>query len=180
MDHVFSHTQPDAQSSSDDLDRGDARGPCEIHVADGTGRVSPADQASLAGHYRRAIQELGLTGTMRVRIVADDEMARAHLEYLDVEGTTDVLTFDLREDPESLAMDLDVLVCLDEAMRQASACGHRPLDELVLYGVHAILHCLGHDDHDEAQAALMHAEEDRLLTAIGLGAVYARGTEPSP
>src|SRR6185369_8183115 len=96
-----------------------------------------------------------------VRVVGDEEMAAAHQRFSGVAGTTDVLTFDLTE--AGGALDVDLLVCFDEASRQAASRGHGVERELLLYVVHGVLHCLGHDDHEEAAAARMHAEEDRVL-----------------
>lgn len=100
-------------------------------------------------------------------------MAAAHDRYKGELGTTDVLTFDLSDGPGS-PLDVDILICADEAARQAAARGHGPERELLLYAIHGLLHCLGHDDHDPDQAAAMHTEEDRILTALGVGATYAR------
>lgn len=121
----------------------------------------------------RAMEELGVgaRGEVRVRVVRDDEMAKAHLRYKKVEGTTDVLTFDLS--PPGGALDADILVCVDEARRQAEARGHTPERELLLYIVHGVLHCMGYDDATPEEAAAMHAREDEVLTAIGVGATYA-------
>jgi ssRNA-specific RNase YbeY (16S rRNA maturation enzyme) len=48
--------------------------------------------------------------------------------------------------------------------------------EALLYALHGLLHCLGHDDHDEAAYQAMHALEDALLDAIGVGPVF----DPDP
>ncbi|MDX2148112.1 MAG: rRNA maturation RNase YbeY [Planctomycetota bacterium] len=143
-------------------------------------------------------------GEVRVRLVDDHEMREAHLEFMGEDSTTDVITFDLSEPdaPESQpdldgpeltgserdgseseqgrsvrpgAWDVDLLICVDEAQRQARARGHAVNHELALYLVHGLLHCLGHDDHDEASAARMHAVEDEILVATGLAPVYASG-----
>ncbi|VAX42159.1 hypothetical protein MNBD_PLANCTO03-1432, partial [hydrothermal vent metagenome] len=74
---------------------------------------------------------------------------------------------------EGQPLDVDLLLCVDEARRQAEARGFTIERELLLYLVHGVLHCLGYDDHTEADAARMHAEEDRLLEAAGVGATYA-------
>jgi probable rRNA maturation factor len=108
--------------------------------------------------------------------VDDAEMAVAHERYSGIPGTTDVLTFDLREPGESAAepaqMDVDLYVCVDEARRQAAGRGHAVERELLLYIVHGVLHCLGEDDHDDATYARMHAREDEVLQAIGVGRVF--------
>lgn len=127
----------------------------------------------------RAGALLDASGEVRVRIVGDAEMAAAHQRWSGVAGTTDVLTFDMRQPvaPGAPAhpLDTDLLVCIDEASRQASLRGHELGKELLLYIIHGMLHCLGHDDHDQAAAAKMHAREDEVLTALGVGAVYGRG-----
>jgi ssRNA-specific RNase YbeY (16S rRNA maturation enzyme) len=43
---------------------------------------------------------------------------------------------------------------------------------LLLYVVHALLHCLGHDDHEEQAAEAMHRMEDAVLESIGVGPVF--------
>jgi probable rRNA maturation factor len=123
----------------------------------------------------QALGVLGAAGEVRVRVVDDAVMSAAHEGFMGVSGTTDVLTFDLTE-PGSGVLDVDILACRDEAARQAAERGHSVERELLLYIIHGVLHCLGHDDHDEAAAARMHAEEDRVLRAIGVGATYASGS----
>jgi probable rRNA maturation factor len=130
----------------------------------------------LAQHATLALRAIGAPGEVRVRVVNNAVMAAAHEGFAGVPGTTDVLTFDLA-DPGSGTLDVDILACHDEAVRQAALRGHSPERELLLYTIHGILHCLGHDDHDEAAAARMHAEEDRILQAIGVGATYAAGSQ---
>ena len=50
--------------------------------------------------------------------------------------------------------------------------GHTVSDEVALYAIHGILHLLGYDDHDDADARRMHDRENEILTRIGIGAVY--------
>jgi probable rRNA maturation factor len=116
-------------------------------------------------------------GEVRVRIVDDDEMAAAHTRYMGVAGTTDVITFDAASGGAASGepLDADLLVCLDEATRQAASRGHARAHELVLYILHGVLHCLGYDDRDESAFERMHAEEDRLLRGIGLGPIFHDG-----
>jgi len=132
----------------------------------------------------KAGAELGLVGELRVRIVGDAEMAAAHLAHCGVSGTTDVITMDLRDSPGAAArdgvLDADILVCANEAARQSSARGVNLEHELTLYILHAMLHCMGFDDHDDAAYAAMHAREDRVLAAIGVGTVFAQPERGAP
>lgn len=155
-----------------------------VGLLDATGRVGAADErwvverllaalAHLAAVAGPHVRECLRGGDVRIRIVGDEEMERAHRRYSNVPGTTDVLTFDLREAPAG-PLDTDLLVCVDEAARAAAARGHALRNELLLYALHGTLHCLGEDDHDDAACARMHAREDGLLSAIGVGVVYGR------
>lgn len=162
-------------TDADDRPRSAARGTPEIDII-----ASSAADLSLASAVRatadRAAAHMGVSGQIRVRLVRDAEMAALHERHTGVRGTTDVLTFDLRDDPDPTdpVLDLDVLLCVDEAERQSRARGVPIVSELTLYFVHALLHCLGHDDHDDVGYARMHEAEDRVLSAIGLGPVFGR------
>jgi probable rRNA maturation factor len=151
-----------------------------IEVTDATGRLAGGDVAWLEAQAAAAGALLSARGEVRVRIAADDEMSRAHARFKGIQGPTDVLTFDLGDGDR---LDVDILVCLDEAQRQGCARRHPALRELLLYILHGMLHCLGHDDRSDRDAARMHDMEDRLLESLGIGATYARpesGTEDPP
>lgn len=148
-------------------------------VNDKTGRMLEADLSWLIENANRAVVQLVpvsavAQSSIRVMVVEDREMAIAHQKFSGVAGTTDVLTFDLREDTTG-PLDTDIMVCLDEAERCGRERGHAALRELLLYVIHGILHCLGHDDHEEAAFARMHAREDEVLEAIGVGRTFATG-----
>lgn len=163
-------------------------------VLDATSSLPPAQLAWLSDMANRALAALSAGGEVRVRIVRDAEMAAAHQKFSGVEGTTDVLTFDLSPAPPSrkpevsdlgsgsdrlvYALDSDILVCRDEARRVAAQGGYPIEKELLLYIIHGVLHCLGWDDHEDAEAAAMHELEDAVLELIGVGAVFGPGQEP--
>jgi probable rRNA maturation factor len=98
-------------------------------------------------------------------------MSELHLRHSQVAGTTDVLTFDLRRDSAN-AIEAEIVVCADEAARRGVELGHAIERELLLYCVHGLLHCAGYDDHDEAGWQRMHAREDEILRAVGVGATF--------
>ena len=105
------------------------------------------------------------------------ERAQAAAKHLGDPSTTDVMTFDMADGAAARtgALDADVLVCLDEAGRQAVLRRHGVQLEILLYVVHAMLHCVGYDDGTRAGARAMHAREDEVLSAIGVGVVYHAG-----
>jgi len=163
-----------------------------VDVVDRTGRLTPTAIAVVRANVERAGAKLGAGGEVRLAVIDDAEMTAAHDRFLGIPETTDVLTFDLAP-PENRGpkpdigmfqsgferavsgLDTDILVCLDVAHRHAEA-GRYPIErELTLYAVHGVLHCLGWDDHDPAEAAAMHRLEDVVLEVIGVGAVYDPG-----
>jgi probable rRNA maturation factor len=165
---------PTDQSDSNPPPEPEPRCTSAVSLCDQTQRLAPAALAWLEEKATRAIATLKTPGELSIRIVSDDEMAKAHDAHKGVPGTTDVLTFDLSDNNHTL--DVDLLVCLDEAIRQSAARNHTPEQELLLYIVHGLLHCTGHNDHDEQHAQIMHEAEDTILTTIGVDATYARPT----
>ena len=111
-----------------------------------------------------------------VEVIDDHRMAALHERFSNVPGTTDVLTFPGSGPGEPV--EVDIAICVDEAARQSAARGHELRRELLLYALHGLLHCTGFDDRTPDDHARMHAEEDRILQAIGLGVVYAREERP--
>ncbi|MDP7008184.1 MAG: rRNA maturation RNase YbeY [Phycisphaerales bacterium] len=107
-----------------------------------------------------------------VRIVDDSEMSHLHNQHSGVDGTTDVLTFDRSTNSN---LELDIAVCVDVARRAIETNQHTLEAELLLYVVHGILHCIGFDDHTKENHERMHQEEDRVLEAIGVGAIWSQG-----
>lgn len=148
--------------------------PIALDVSGAGAQLSSGEAQTLRTLAARALaavaDRFGATGEVRARIVADDEMAQLHERHTGVAGTTDVLTFDLAETEHEL--DVDLVLCVDEARRRAHEYGHDVARELTLYLVHGVLHCLGHDDHDETDAQRMHTAEDELLEAAGIGRVF--------
>ena len=155
-----------------------------IELVDATGRLGAARCRAIEAGLGRCLAAAGARGELRVRVVGDDEMAALHMRTLAQPGPTDVLSFDLADSGAGMGagtgaggLDCDAVVCQDVAQRRVgNGADAATVDaELVLYALHAALHCLGHDDRDEAASARMHAEEDRLLSEAGYGPVFSRG-----
>ncbi len=99
-----------------------------------------------------------------------------------LDSATDVLTFDLREEPRTKAAVGEIVVCADVARRRAAAPSstrtrgtrRAAVAELALYVVHGVLHLCGYDDHLPEDSARMHLREDEILRGIGLGPVFSR------
>lgn len=114
------------------------------------------------------------TGFWSVRLVNAAQMAALHRQTMNLNSPTDVLTFDLSGGTIAAGhLELDTVVCLDVAQKQAALCGHAVSHELFLYMVHSLLHVCGFNDLRQADAARMHQREDELLIILGLGPVFS-------
>ncbi len=71
-------------------------------------------------------------------------------------------------------LDLDTVICFDEAARRALELGHPLLHEVLLYAIHSLLHVRGYDDRTATQSRKMHHKEDEILTHLKIGPVYKR------
>lgn len=107
---------------------------------------------------------------LSIAVVDEDEMARLHVEWMDLPGPTDVLSFPMDElrpgTPEEPAEGTlgDIVLCPPVARRQAEAAGHSVADELCLLTTHGILHLLGHDHAEPGERQVMFALQRDLLT----------------
>ena len=130
----------------------------------------------------RVLAHLPNTGQVRVSIVDDQRMSAAHEQFSGITGTTDVLTFDLAiqtNNYEQKVIDTDLTVCFDQAQRQAKEHNHTVDRELLLYIIHGTLHCLGYNDHDDADYQRMHKKEDELLAQVGIEPTFFTDTQQS-
>ena len=130
-------------------------------------------------HLHRVLRLCGVThGRLEMTLVDDATMGPLHEQYCGDPETTDVLTFDLSEqehddDRPRESVDGELIICVDEATRQARRRGHDVRLEILLYAVHGLLHLLGEDDHEEADYQRMHRREDQLLRQLGVGDIFA-------
>jgi len=151
----------------------------DVIVLDPRALVTDHTRATLRDLTIRALTHARARGEVRIKLVDDDEMVRAHARSHDDPTTTDVITYDLRDD-DTDPLDTDLIVCADEARRRARELDHPIEHELTLYAIHGALHCLGYDDTDETSRERIHAREDELLGAIGIGPVYAKRENGAP
>lgn len=147
---------------------------CRVRVRFQTEDCTPPLTRWLKEEFLRLTQLAKVTkGDITIVIVADEQMAQMHEQYTGVKGTTDVLTFDHRDDSRQ-AIESDLVICVDTARREAATRGHDTRVEVLLYALHGLNHLLGNDDHTPAAAAAMHRWEDQILTAAGFGAVFSQ------
>jgi len=137
----------------------------------------------MVAKLRSAARMLGVTGgEWSISLVDDHTMGQLHARTMNIPTTTDVLTFDLGDGVAGCEtrqhIELDTVICIDEACRRAAEFDHAVDREILLYAVHSLLHVVGYDDTTPAKFRAMHAREDEILTALGVGPVFAKTTPP--
>jgi probable rRNA maturation factor len=113
---------------------------------------------------------------MNVVLVADARMSDLHVQFMNVPGPTDVLTFPIDENDRGDVLTGEVYVCVPEALRRARERKIQPKLEVLLYALHGLLHLLGYDDTTDRGFRTMHRTEDAILTELGFGPVFAAST----
>ena len=107
---------------------------------------------------------------LSIAIVDIEEMTELNRRYRDTEGPTDVLSFECDEPCAVVGADEpvmlgDVVIAPEIAEAQAAEYGHTVEEELNLLLVHGVLHLLGYDHGEDAEAAVMQERERALLLA---------------
>ncbi len=101
-----------------------------------------------------------------VIFVDDNLMRKLNRQFTRRDGTTDVLSFGMKEGQPS-PVDYpnlgDVYVSLDQAKRQAEGRKAGLDEEVALLVAHGVLHLLGYDHEDRKQKTVMHKKQQTYL-----------------
>src|SRR5438128_957018 len=97
--------------------------------------------------------------------VTPNEMAKVHEQFMNIAGSTDVITFDHGSKPPK-SVHGEIFISVEDAISQARAFGTTWQSEVARYVIHGILPLLGYDDLEPAARRKMKREENRLLKKI--------------
>lgn len=120
---------------------------------------------------RAAQAALGAVEGDIVVLLTDDAAVRAlNGRFRDKDRPTNVLSFPA---PENAFPHLgDIVLAFGVCATEAEAQGKTLADHLSHLVVHGVLHLLGRDHEDDAEAEEMEAEEREILTQIGVADPY--------
>jgi len=113
-----------------------------------------------------------------VRVVDAEEGRTLNRDYRGKDGPTNVLSFPsdlpgfLRAQLEVLPLG-DLVICAPVVAAEAAAEGRPLRAHWAHLTVHGVLHLLGFDHGDEADAGVMEAREVAALAALGMDNPYA-------
>jgi len=116
----------------------------------------------------------GTRAILTVRIVGRGESRRLNGRYRGKDRATNVLSFpaDL---PEQIGLPLlgDVVICAPLVVEEAKSQGKSVEAHWAHLTIHGVLHLLGYDHQQSADAAVMEELEIALLDSLGLPDPYA-------
>ena len=167
---------------------------CSVTIHDRIGRdrleeaVEPLDANAALELLESAVCEtvhiaLGKSPTeVELTLAGDAEMERLNFDHMGERGPTDVLAFPLHEwsldgrqshltdddgtSPPGPLLLGDVVIDLDQALRQAAEGDWGITEELVLLAIHGTLHLLGHDHAEMDEEERMRALEHQVLGVL--------------
>ena len=103
-------------------------------------------------------------------ILVDDQLMRQlNKRFTKRDGTTDVLSFGMKEDdsdPIEYPSLGDIYVSLDQAKRQAASCEAEFEQEVALLVAHGLLHLLGYDHREKHQETIMRSKERKYVKGV--------------
>jgi probable rRNA maturation factor len=109
-----------------------------------------------------------------LRLVDEAAMETLHVQWMDLPGPTDVMSFPMDElrpgrDGDELEEGVlgDIVLCPSVAEKQAVTAGHATEEELLLLTTHGILHLLGYDHAEpEEEKEMFELQRQLLLTFL--------------
>ncbi len=110
--------------------------------------------------------ELGLPEfELGILLVGAKTMAQVNQDFLGHEGSTDVITFDHRDNAQGPLFG-ELYICVAVAVEQAALFDTTWEEELARYVIHGVLHLLGFDDLSPQPRRLMKQKEGQLLRRL--------------
>lgn len=130
------------------------------------------DEREFVELARYVLAAMHVSPATELSIVLVDEaaMTQLHIQWMDEDGPTDVLSFPMDElrpgtseedAPEGVLG--DIVLCPTVAAAQAASAGHSAVEEMLLLTTHGILHLLGYDHAEDEEREVMFALQRTLL-----------------
>ncbi len=128
---------------------------------------STCDEAAIVSVAAFAMGKMGIhpDSDLSITLVDEERIEELHIQWMDLPGPTDVLSFPMDEMKPHSAADGpgiigDIVLCPEFARKQAKD----GLDaELALLTVHGVLHCLGFDHAEKEEETAMFSLQDECL-----------------
>lgn len=143
-----------------------------IEIANESGIDIDAAELIAVASFVLARMDVHPATELAITLVDTATMADLHVQWMDLPGPTDVMSFPMDEltpggRPDATApgpaMLGDIVMCPEYAADQAASAGHPLAQELALLTVHGCLHLLGYDHAEPDEEREMFALQADLL-----------------
>ncbi|GAA1481058.1 rRNA maturation RNase YbeY [Gordonia sinesedis] len=143
-----------------------------IELANESGVDVPTDLVIAAARFAIAAMDVHPAAELSVVCVDEATMADMHVQWMDLPGPTDVMSFPMDElvpggRPDAAepgpAILGDIVLCPEFAARQAKSARRSYEHELAMLTVHGVLHLLGYDHAEPDEEKEMFGLQDRIL-----------------
>ena len=137
-----------------------------IEIANNSGIACNEDEIVDVAAF--ALDKMGIhpDSDLGITLVDEDEITKLHVQWMNLPGPTDVLSFPMDELKPFSASDGpgiigDIVIGPQFAAKQAVS--HSVADEISLLTVHGVLHLLGFDHVEEEEHKVMFGLQDKTL-----------------
>ena len=119
------------------------------------------------------LQEDDQDSEIVIRLVDDQESAELNQQYRHKQGPTNILSFPF-EAPDGFDTDLlgDLVICTPLIALKAQQQNKQLFDHWAHITIHGVLHLLGYDHIDDAEAEEMEALEIKILSRLNINNPY--------
>lgn len=135
-----------------------------IEVLNRSGELAPTTEMSSLLSFALADLKLHPECELNLTFIDDQEMTDLHVKWMDLPGTTDVMSFpmDMPEGDEAVTLG-DIVISPNVAATQARTQGHSTLHEISILAVHGLLHILGYDHAEIEEEKVMFALQEDIV-----------------
>ena len=102
--------------------------------------------------------------SLDVIFTSDSYLKQLHKEYFNLDSKTDVITFDLNENPDEI--EGEIYISIQRAVEQSIQYRISPELELCRLLIHGCLHLAGYDDIKESDRTELKSIENKLVNDI--------------
>jgi probable rRNA maturation factor len=136
-----------------------------IEISNRSGQLVPSDKCLSLLNYAYGKLELHPECDLNLTFIDDKEMEELHIKWMDLTGSTDVLSFpmDMPENGEAVTLG-DIVISPRIAEEQAAKAGHSTNHEIFILASHGLLHILGYDHDDVEDEEVMFALQETIVS----------------
>ena len=137
------------------------------HIQELSSRVFAATADYIAAHEDFDFMQTGKTLSINLSLSNDAEVQKLNAEFRHLDKPTNVLSF------ESDVIELgDIIIALETMQKEAALKNISLHDHYCHLLIHGILHLMGFDHQDDAEAEYMENHEIRILALLNVPNPY--------